>query len=322
VFKGMNAAESGERMFALWSSFKNPVAIGLDASRFDQHVSKQALEWEHSIYPLCFAKPYRKRLEKLLSWQVTNTCRGYTEDGKLKYTKLGGRMSGDMNTSLGNCILMCSMIKQYSIVRGVRTLLANNGDDCVVFMEADDLQRFSCGLDGWFRSLGFNMTVEPPCYQFEEIEFCQTHPVYVGPNADSYLMVRHPKWAIAKDTMSIHPFNNEAQYKGWLDAVGTGGLAMTGQIPVFQDFYSAYQRYGSPTKYDRSSALAQSWGVRRLGLGMTRSYGPILPETRASFYWAFGVTPDEQIVLEEFYRSVRLDSTYREEVEFQPCMPL
>ncbi len=319
VFKGLNASDSGRKMFDLWSSFKQPVAIGLDASRFDQHVSKQALEWEHQLYPLCFPKPYRKRLERLLSWQVMNSCKGYCEDGRLKYTKLGGRMSGDMNTSLGNCILMCSMIKQYSLDRGVRVLLANNGDDCVVFMEASDLERFSYDLDGWFRALGFNMTVEPPCYTFEEIEFCQTHPIFVGPNYDDYLMVRHPKWAIAKDTMCINGFQSDKQYLAWLDAVGTGGLAMTGGVPIFQDFYRTYCRYGSRGK---THYHAQSWGVRSLGLNLNRQYGEVDPRTRASFYWAFGVTPDEQLVMEEFYRSVKLDSAYRDEVVFQPVLPL
>lgn len=319
VFKGLNAADSGRKMYDLWSSFKEPVALGLDASRFDQHVSKQALQWEHQLYPLCFSKPYRKRLERLLSWQVKNQCKGYTEDGKLKYTKVGGRMSGDMNTSLGNCILMCSMIKQYSLDRGVRVLLANNGDDCVVFMEAKDLGRFSENLDEWFRAMGFNMTVEPPCYTFEEIEFCQTHPVYVGPKHDDYLMVRHPKWAIAKDTMCINGFQSTGQYLAWLDAVGTGGLAMTGGVPIFQDFYRTYCMHGVRGKTHYS---AQSWGVRSLQKDMTRSYGSVLPQTRASFYWAFGVTPDEQVVLEEFYRSVKLDTHYRQDVEFQPPMPL
>jgi len=215
------------------------------------------------------------------------------------------------------------MIKQYSIDRGVRTLLANNGDDCVVFMEADDLERFSWGLDGWFRTMGFNMTVEPPCYQFEEIEFCQTHPVYVGPNANSYLMVRHPKWAIAKDTMSVHGFQNEKQYRGWLDAVGTGGLAMTGGIPIFQDFYRTYCKYGIRAEIIGNGVTqAQSWGVRSLGRGMVRSYGPILPETRASFYWAFGVLPDEQEVMEDFYRRVVLENEPIGGFEFQPLLPL
>jgi hypothetical protein len=319
VFKGMNAADSGRAMHALWSSFRHPVAVGLDASRFDQHVSLDALKWEHSIYPHCFPSGDRAELRKLLKWQLVNKCVGYTEDGRLKYKKNGTRMSGDMNTSLGNCILMCAMIKQYSLDRGVRTLLANNGDDCVVFMEAEDLARFSSDLDRWFRAMGFNMVVEQPCYQFEEIEFCQTHPVYVGPNCDDYLMVRHPKWAIAKDTMCIHGFQSEKIYRGWLNAVGTGGLAMTGGVPVFQDFYRSYVESGKEHKVHFHE---QSWGVRSLQQGMVRSYGPVPPETRASFYWAFGVLPDEQLVLEDFYRGWKFDSTPREELSYQIPMPL
>lgn len=319
VFKGMNSADSGRAMFDLWSSFRRPVAVGLDASRFDQHVSEEALRWEHSIYPKCFDSADREELRRLLKWQLVNKCVGYCEDGKLKYTKRGTRMSGDMNTSLGNCILMCSMIKQYSLDRGVRTLLANNGDDCVVFMEADDLARFSEDLDGWFRSMGFNMVVEPPCYQFEEIEFCQTHPVYVGPSFDDYLMVRHPKWAIAKDTMCIHGFQSDRIYKAWMHAVGTGGLAMAGGVPIFQDFYRSFVESGKEGKVHFHE---QSWGVRSLQRGMVREYSPIPAATRASFYWAFGITPDEQICMEEFYRNWRFDAEWRDELRFQPVLPV
>jgi len=111
VFKGMNSSTSGRTMFEKWNSFRNPVAVGMDASRFDQHVSIQALIWEHAVYLACFPRALvRGRLAKLLKRQLRNVCVGYTEDGRLKYRTDGGRMSGDMNTSLGNCVLMCSMI--------------------------------------------------------------------------------------------------------------------------------------------------------------------------------------------------------------------
>ncbi len=317
VFKGMNSAESGRSMRGLWNEFRNPVALGLDASRFDQHVSLQALQWEHEVYKKCVPRVYRKELEELLKMQEVNHCSGWTPNGSLKYKKEGGRMSGDMNTSLGNCILMCCMIWQYSKVRGVKTRLANNGDDCVVFMEASDLAKFSAGLDEWFRALGFNMTVEEPCHIFEQIEFCQTHPVFVGPKADDYLMIRHPKWAIAKDTMSTHGWQSTRQFLGWMDAVGQGGLAMNGGIPVFQAFYSLLVRSGKPGGFEGAS---QSWGVKRLQLGMNRESMPILEDTRASFYFAFGITPDAQRVMEAFYEDMEI-GTKAGTLEFQPPMP-
>lgn len=320
VIKGMNARQSGKTLFQKWSVFKDPVAVGLDASRFDQHVSKEALEWEHGVYKKCFPRRrHQEMLGSLLKYQVNNRCAGYTADGKLSYTVEGVRMSGDMNTSLGNCILMCCMIHAYALTLGVVVHLANNGDDCVVFMERRVLGGFLTGLHRFFRDLGFTMVAEEPCFVFEEIEFCQTKPVWVGPNHDDYLMVRHPKWAIAKDTVSVHNYHTPKMFKGWLHSVGEGGMAMAGRVPIFQEFYALYLRYG---KAWGGIENVQSWGVRTLSRGMERRYGDISPATRASFYWAFGVTPDEQLVLEDFYRGVELVTDVGKDVCYQPLMPL
>jgi hypothetical protein len=104
VLKGFNSKQTGEIFLNKWNLYRNPVAIGLDASRFDQHVSIQALEWEHSIYNRVFNS---RELRWLLRMQLRNRVRGYCRDGKLKYTTEGCRMSGDMNTALGNCLIMC-----------------------------------------------------------------------------------------------------------------------------------------------------------------------------------------------------------------------
>lgn len=320
VMKGMNAEVSGRVLYEKWGMFRSPVAVGLDASRFDQHVSVAALQWEHAIYALCFPRSrHRKQLEQLLRMQTHNVCVGYTADGRLKYRTEGGRMSGDMNTSLGNCLLMCCMVHAYAAFCGVRVQLANNGDDCVVFMESSDYNKFSAGLDKWFTDMGFSMAVEAPCYAFEEIEFCQTHPVWVGPRANSYLMIRHPKWALAKDTVNVHGYQTPAMFRGWLHAVGTGGMAMSGGVPVLQDFYLSYLRAG---KFHKSVDSSQSWGVRQLAKGMVRRYGEVPALTRASFYWAFGVTPNEQLVLEDFYRGCGIGDQLLPELEYQVPMPL
>lgn len=321
VIKGMNSSSSAKCLYEKWSMFRKPVAIGLDASRFDQHVSLEALEFEHSVYLNCFPiSRHRQKLARLLKMQLHNHCVGYVEDGRVKYSVEGGRMSGDMNTSLGNCVLMCLMIHAYAVSRGVKLQLANNGDDCVVFMEQCDLPKFQDGLDPWFRAMGFNMAVEEPCLEFEQIEFCQTHPVWVGPK-DDYIMVRHPIYAIAKDTMCLKKWNSPGEFSGWMHAVGTGGMAMSGQIPVFQEFYATYLRTG---KFRRNTESEQSWGVRALAKNMTRVYGVVDPRTRVSFSVAFGIDPDEQVVMEEYYRSVHLGLELGREnvVDFQPQMPV
>jgi hypothetical protein len=300
VIKGFNAERSAELMHEKWGHFHDPVAIGLDASRFDQHVSLDALRWEHSIYLECFPQAkHRKRLERLLKCQEINHCSAQCEDGYLSYTVRGTRMSGDMNTSLGNCLLMCSLIHAYSKHCGVNLDLANNGDDCVVFMERRDIGKFQQGMDEWFHSMGFNMAVEEPVDEFEQLEFCQTKPVFDG---DRFIMCRNPWTAIVKDSVFLQPYN-EPVFKGWMDAMGMGGLALTGGLPIFQEFYNMYKRSGRKRKID---VELLPYNVRALGEGLSRGYRFVRDEARASFYLAFGITPDEQIELEKYYRNLNV----------------
>jgi len=297
VMKGYDIHDSARIMREKWEMFDKPVAVGLDASRFDQHVSQEALKFEHELCISCFAsKKDRFKLGELLKHQLKNRCVGYTPDGKLSYTTDGTRMSGDMNTSLGNCILMCGMIWQYLNDRKIIGALANNGDDCVVFMEEKDLGKFSNGLDTWFRDLGFNMVVEAPVYDFGQLEFCQTKPVYDG---SRWVMVRNPITAIAKDSVMLEPYQSKAKFLGWLDSVGVGGLSMTGGIPIFQSFYRMYVRSGKKRAVpDRLLSWNMQWHLKH---GVCRHVVPVTAEARSSFYDSFGITPDEQLELERYY---------------------
>jgi len=313
VIKGYNAERSAELLREKWDSFQNPVAVGLDASRFDQHVSSVALEWEHGIYLKCFKEAkHRKRLANLLRLQLVNTAAGQTPDGVVKYTINGTRMSGDMNTSLGNCLLMCPMIKAHADERGVKIALANNGDDCVVFMEKEDLDQYMAGLDKWFLKMGFNMVVEPPAYEFEHIEFCQTKPVFDG---DIWIMCRNIRSAIAKDSVMLAPYDNGKIFRGWLDAVGSGGTALAGGLPVFQEMYRAYIRSGERRTIPMELL---PWSFRTLKAGQKREYRDVHPEARSSFYSAFGVTPDEQVCLEDYYANL----TIKTEPSTYKCRPI
>ena len=170
VIKGLNADQSADVLVEKWQQFDDPVAVGLDASKFDMHVSVAALRYEHSFYKALF--PNNTELRWLLEMQLRNKGVARALDGTVKFTMEGTRCSGDLNTSLGNCIIMCALVWVYSKLRGVRVELANNGDDCVVFMERHDEPAFQRGLSSWFRSKGFAMAVEPTVDTLEQVEFC------------------------------------------------------------------------------------------------------------------------------------------------------
>jgi len=305
VFKGYNAGETACLLRNMWDALHDPVAVGIDASRFDQHVSVPALQWEHGLYTQCFADfEERAQLAELLSWQIKN--RGFVNlpEAKVEYNVDGCRMSGDMNTALGNCLIMTGVIRRYCLDLGIKPSLANNGDDCVVFMERADLDRFMAGLNQHGLDYGFTLKVEEPSFEFERIEFCQSRPVCVD---GEWVMVRNPWICTSKDTCMKHPDTSryERSYRLWLGQVGTCGLALCGGIPVLQEFYLACKREGATGVLHDSADFART-GLAWASRGMSRSAQPVSESTRYSFWLAWGVTPDMQLALEQEWRAWKI----------------
>nr|WPR18412.1 MAG: RNA-dependent RNA polymerase [Owegonang virus 8] len=287
----MNADQVGHVMASNWNSFQNPVGFGLDASRFDQHVSRSALEWEHSVYNSVFASP---ELRRLLRWQLSNRGIGRTEGYRVDYSVEGCRMSGDINTGMGNCLLMSSMVLAYCEHKGINARLANNGDDCVVFCERGDLPRFG-GLTDWFLDFGFTLTREAPCYHLEEVEFCQFQPVRLS---TGWRMVRNPFKAMSKDCVSLVGWDKESEVRAWATAVGTCGIALTSGVPVWEAWYRRLVRLGDVVTPGLEERV-RDCGAYHWSRGCTAAV--VDDECRYSFYRAFGITPDQQVALEAEY---------------------
>lgn len=298
VFKGLNSMEMGQELRALWDQFNDPVAIGIDASRFDASVCAGLLEHEHSLYNSMF---HCKELARLLRMQVNNRGVARCFDGTVKYTVKGGRGSGDMNTSLGNSYIMCAIIWSWLKKSGVRAKLVNNGDDCVVLVERQHVPTFSQGFSEYALALGFTMVVEQPVEVFEHIEFCQTHPVYDG---ECWRMVRNFNSAREKDSMCLFPLDTKGALRSWLYAVGECGLALTAGMPVYQEMYSAFMRSGKPSKMAEANFM--QGGRMMMARGMDSKARPVTADARVSFFEAFGITPDEQTAMEEYYRGWRI----------------
>jgi hypothetical protein len=293
VAKGKNAIERASMLREAWDEFDNPVAIGVDASRFDEHVDADALEYEHSIYNAIFNDGF---LARLLTWQVNNKGYANFKDGSIKFQIRGTRGSGDMNTSLGNVILMCAMLYTFlgTIVGHYRVI--DDGDDAVVIIEAEHLDLFYSRAKPFFRRLGFKLKYESVAREFELIEFCQTQPVYDGSH---WVMCRDPRLVIDKDLCSIRGFRNEKEWRSLCSAVGECGLALAGNLPVFNSFYSMLEMGGV---VHRRAPTGMDFLARRMPNNKRR---PVNDAARVSFFIAFGITPDEQIALEDHYDMIQ-----------------
>jgi hypothetical protein len=315
ICKGLNAVDRGHVISEKWHGFTDPVAVGIDAARFDQHVSETALKFEHSIYQMFY--PGCKELAMLLRWQLRN--RGYVRqhDCNIKYKVDGNRMSGDMNTALGNCLLMSAMF--YSFAKSVNIKypsFVNDGDDGVIFIERKELYKLDT-MPAYFKDLGFKLEVEEPVYELEKVVFCQSQPVNLGDG--TYLMVRDPRAALAKDCLSIKPLDNKIVMEKWCAAVGMGGLSLTGAIPIWQDFYSSIYRSANGAKPLTDPTLET--GLARLSKGMSRKFSPVTEITRYSFYLAFDIFPAEQLAIEQYYRLVNVEYVSQEHIQREVLLP-
>jgi len=305
VTKGLNALQTGMLIKKKWSKFSKPVAIGLDAERFDEHVHWKMLEWEHAIYRYMFnrcSRAERVELAKLLRRQLQNRCKVRGATWRASYVTLGTRASGDMNTALGNCTIMCALIWIYMKELGITKFeLLNNGDDCVLIIEKDELYKLS-GLKAWFLDFGFTMKMEQPVYEMEHIEFCQCRPVQLDP--DTTIVVRDVWKSMAKDVVSLNPIRNKQEWDNQRDAVGQCGLALTSGVPIMQSFYLSLMRGSNPRQMKDDGTMS---GMKYLARGMESKTKPITMFARESFMRAFGPSIPVQMHMERELDQIKLE---------------
>ncbi len=330
VIKGMDSFGSAAAIEKMWNSFHTPAGVGGDASKFDMHVSKVALYFEHLAYILPFCnnveeamKLYdriiaeshssmdyddeREQLCWLLSQQLHNRGKAYFDDGTIKFEIDGTRASGDLNTSLGNCILMCAMTYSWSKKTGVKINLANNGDDCMYIMNASDVPRWQAGLEQAYADKGFRMVLEEPVYELEQVEFCQAKPCMT---VEGRKMVRNPLTLVTKGSMCLLPFaGNMKALQKWMMAVGVAEGSLGRGVPVVQSFARAMRRNGRRCSNRLiNAAYYQSNRVYHADLVVDDL--EITSEARMSFYKSFGIIPDHQEALERYYDSWTCDKTF------------
>lgn len=280
----------------------NVVAVSLDASRWDQSMSEPLLKWEHSVYNAVFKS---EDLAKWLRWQLRSVARGRCADGNVMFSRIGGRGSGDMNTGMGNCLCMVGLVSTFTReVCGDRFRLANNGDDCVLFVPREFFPEISAKVKDWFLRAGIRMKVDGVTNVLEEIEFCQQHPVCVN---GSYTMVRNPAKAVSCDPVSTKCLD-VLQAKQHLMAVGVCGGVISRGVPMLQAWYAALRARG--TGNARRLLLSDEYGhfgftaMAYLTSSTLEVHTSVITDvTRVSFWKAFGITPDEQCAAEAYFAS-------------------
>lgn len=296
IMKGYTPERRAAVVRGHWDSFEDPVAVGHDFSKFDQHISRRALQYEHGVYLHAYAGD--EHLQQLLSWQLETKCFANVRDGKVKYTVKGGRMSGDMNTAMGNCIISAGLIWAYAAEAEVPLRAVVDGDDSVVFMERKHLQHYLAGIEGWMAKRGFRLVTEVPVCEINQVEFCQCKYMDTVPPT----MVRNPMKAITQDHAWIE--DRSISYHEVLAATGLGGLSLYGNIPVLGAYYDMLARTTQPSKRTLARLDFRSSWLR----DATMSGCSVEPseEARYQFWLTWGMSPGEQRAHEANFRACDL----------------
>lgn len=296
VAKGMNARQMAGILVRQFKRVGRAVALSLDASRFDQHVSIPLLKFEHRVYTHINKHP---EFARLLRWQLVNKVVACCNEGSWKYTVEGSRMSGDLNTSVGNVLIMCAMCYSFMEHLGIeRYGYVNNGDDCILIVEEGCYERVAKSIGPYFDRFGMVMRVDNVARELEHILFCQCHPVCLQ---DGWRMVRNVPTHMAKDLTNVHGLNTERLRATWLFQVGLCGSSCGKGVPLQEAFYRMMMRLGK--NYYPKANLGENRGLAWMSRKL-ESKAMITMQARVSFAEAFDISPADQVVLEHYYDSV------------------
>lgn len=301
VAKGMNMIERGNTIATMWAHVSDPVAVGLDASRFDQHINRLLMAHEHSTYHQ-FATGKGNDLPSLatlLSKQLRNRGVYWGKDGTIKYIVEDCRMSGDMNTSSGAVIIMTSLVYAYLEFKSLigQVQLLNDGDDCVFIMDRSIREHFCQGLQEWFSEMGITMEFDGIYESLEKVEFCQARPVWTEEHG--YRLCPRPTKRLYSDCISTKELGSKKVYERQVGAVAGCGLAGSGGSPVFQSFYRWLGTGANPWIPKEGSSYYKY--RQELIDGMTTKCRRPSARERVSFYLAFDIPPVAQEQLEDYY---------------------
>jgi hypothetical protein len=304
IMKGYDTKEVAALIKEKFESIAECAAIGLDAKRFDQHVSVPMLHLEHLLYTKINNS---SQMKQLLKWQVKNSFDYINDEGRLKLVVEGKRMSGDVNTSLGNIIIMATLLYAYLKEKGLIGIarIVNNGDDSVVFLPRSMVHTLD-DLHEWFLRRGFQMATEEPVYVLEQVEFCQGHVL-----TDGEEVFTAPKYTTLRKMTKICRLLDPLNLPIFRYNKASCMLAMYGGCPIYDtvarrmlielDHVQAalYAKYEKANVFHQNTWLSER---EKLELRKARLTKPITDAARISFFKAFGILPSEQEAIESVVR--------------------
>jgi hypothetical protein len=288
VAKGLNPRQRANLIVRKMSSFERCVCFEVDGKAFEAHVGPGQLDAEHAVYRSAFRGD--RGLSSMLREQLV--LRGKLPCGA-KFSRPGGRASGDFNTGMGNSLIFLVVIVASLRRVGVPFDVLVDGDNALVFLPGGCLDRvMRVFAKHVLESSGHEVTLERPTSVVEEVRFGGSAPVYLGPGR-GWCMVRE-WWRVLSGAFCSHRYLREPIFaREWMTGVAMCELSLARGVPILQEWaLKSLRAFGRPKRVRPHPYV--DYFVQGAWLAGEEAALGVHWETRLSFERAFGVTPEVQ----------------------------
>jgi hypothetical protein len=300
----LNPRQRANLIVSKFESLEDCVVFEVDGKAFEAHVGPHQLRQEHAVYRAAF--PGDRELSDLL--RVQERLEGRASFGA-KFSREGGRASGDFNTGMGNTIIMLAVVVSCLRAYKVPFDVLVDGDNALVFLRHRDSSRvlrvFAADV---LACSGHEVTLERPVSVLEEIRFGQSAPIHLGPKR-GYCMVRDYR-KVLSGALSSHRWLREPRFaREWIAGVARCELSLARGLPVLQEWalqlLDASEHSGAVRAHPYGDYFYLGGWMAGVDVALDVSL-----EARVSFERAFGLDPEAQVRLERSFRG-RLGRTLR-----------
>jgi len=300
VAKGLNQVERANLIRRKMREVGEAVVFEVDGAAFEAHVDVWQLVEEHAVYGAAF--PGDGDLLKLLGKQLQN--KGVTQCG-VKFGRDGGRASGDVNTGMGNSIVMLAVVAgTMGSFGGVRWDTLVDGDNALLFVEPAAASRVHANFAAVaLRNSGHEMVLERPVTCVEEVRFGRSAPIQT---ARGWKMVCD--WTrVLSCRASSHQHLHEPKFaREFLHGVSLCESVLSDGVPVLWAYANHLRELTALTSAPRLEHLGE-FEMKGVDLSRLGSWaGEPDSISRQSFHRAFGVCPAEQLELEARVREAKV----------------
>lgn len=320
--KGLNSADAANLLVQKWELYAHPFALCGDCSSFDGHVSVDQLKAVQQFYKRLFPQLRGHPWHSVFSAQLKNKISSRLG---VDFVSTGRRMSGDRDTAFGNTLLTYMMV--HIALKGRRFSLICDGDDFVVVCERSEASGFAETLVESYARWGHELEFDVKTDVLEHVDFCQKKMVKLH---GGWRLVRNPLKVLSGSAHSTRNFDSPRSARVLFASVGLGDSYANAGVPVLQSFSRMIWRLATGTEIsdvalEDANQLLKTLHpsdplFQRLVNERNLPIDTIIDfEARLSFERAYGITPAEQIRLENWFQKQTQFDFSIPEPEPHPC---